>query len=59
VKEGTRVQLHPATIAWLRGDRYGTVTRVMAGRRSTWYEVRLDKSNRKQVFRGDNLIEID
>jgi len=28
---GDRVQLHPATDAWMRGERYGNVTRIKGG----------------------------
>lgn len=27
--EGQRVQLHPATDAWMQGDRYGNVVQVI------------------------------
>lgn len=38
---GTRVELHPATDAWMRGDRYGTVVGV--GRK--YVHVRMDRSS--------------
>lgn len=28
IKPGDRIQTHPATDAWMRGLRYGTVTKV-------------------------------
>jgi hypothetical protein len=39
---GARVELHPATDAWMMGDRFGTVTRV--GRKLV--HVHMDRSNR-------------
>ena len=30
VSKGTRIEMHPATDQWMRGDRYGTVTKVGA-----------------------------
>lgn len=38
---GDRVQLHSATDAWARGDRYGTVESI--GRK--WLYVRMDRSS--------------
>lgn len=37
---GMRVQLHPGTDAWMRGDRYGDVVKV--GR--TFLHVKMDRS---------------
>jgi hypothetical protein len=42
IKTGTRVQLHPATDAWMQGDRYGTIVKV--GRKLI--SVKMDKSGR-------------
>ena len=40
---GQRVELHPATDAWMRGDRFGTVERI--GKRHPHYVfVRMDRS---------------
>lgn len=39
---GQRVQLHPATDAWMMGNRYGTVTRI--GQHKVF--VRLDRSGK-------------
>ena len=39
---GQRVQLHPATDSWMRGDRYGEVKRVTA----KYYHVAMDRSGR-------------
>lgn len=35
---GTRVQLHPATDAWMRGDRWGEVVAVACKRGHVFYQ---------------------
>jgi hypothetical protein len=40
--KGDRVELHPATDAWMQGDRYGAV--VAVGRKLV--HVRMDRSGR-------------
>ena len=50
---GQRVQAHPATDTWMRGDRYGTVERV--GRR--YIRVRMDRSGHLKRFTPDNLLD--
>lgn len=52
---GTRVQLHPATDAWMRGDRYGVVVK---GRGTNKVKVKLDKSGRTGYFAPDYLIPL-
>jgi hypothetical protein len=48
---GDRVQLSPATDAWMRGDRYGEVLGFIRGRKhGIRYRVRLDKSGRVAVL---------
>lgn len=47
-----RVATHPATDAWMRGDRFGTVEKI--GRRNLRIYVRLD-SGRLQSFLPHNL----
>lgn len=42
---GARVTLHPASDAWMRGDRYGIVERV--GRK--FYHVRMDSGRLLKV----------
>lgn len=42
--KGDRVQLHPATDAWMQGDRYGTVDKVTASGKLV---VVMDKSGRR------------
>jgi hypothetical protein len=51
-KVGERVQTHPATDAWMRGDRYGTVSSI--GHRYVF--VRMDRSGRELRFHPRNLI---
>lgn len=56
---GTRVELHPATDDWMRGDRYGLVVG------HSWsldnpsvvraIKVKLDKSGRVRRFHPDNI----
>lgn len=44
---GTRVELHPATDAWMRGDRYGEIVAVVEKHgHVTSVRVRMDKSGR-------------
>jgi len=50
---GTRVQAHPATDAWMRGDRFGTVAAV--GRKLV--HVRMERSGRVLRF-GPDLLTI-
>lgn len=52
---GQRVELHPATDDWMRGDRYGAVVRI--SRAGTVY-VRLDKSGRTRRCRAIDLTVI-
>jgi hypothetical protein len=47
-----RVQAHPATDTWMRGDRYGTVKKI--GRR--YIHVLMDRSGRTIRFDIDNLL---
>jgi len=50
---GSRVELAPHLDAWMRGDRYGTVSKV--GRRTLTVSVKLDKSGRTRRFQPHNL----
>ena len=46
-RKGDRVQLHPATEHWMRGDRYGAIVKVMPALsplQSDFYRIKLDKS---------------
>lgn len=51
---GTRVQLHPATDAWMRGDRYGEI--VKAGPRL--YHVLMDTSGRTRKIHPSLIGEV-
>ena len=51
-KANDRVQLHPCTDSWMRGDKYGEVVKV--GRLTC--TVKLDKSGRTSTFRNELLI---
>lgn len=50
---GARVQLHPATDAWMRGDRYGEISSV--GR--TRVAVRMERSGLTRSMLVDDLLE--
>lgn len=53
MKVGDRVQAHPATDTWMRGDRYGTVSKI--GRKHI--HVKMDRSERTIRFTPHNLLE--
>lgn len=48
---GARVQAHPATDAWMSGDRYGVIHR--AG--TKYVHVKMDRSGRIRRFTPDLL----
>lgn len=52
-RAGMRVQTHPATDAWMMGDRFGMVVKV--GR--TKVHVKMDRSGRTLRFSAENLEE--
>lgn len=52
-REGQRVQLHPATDRWMRGDRYGTVLRI--GRK--YVRVLMDRSGHTIRVDPENLLD--
>ncbi len=61
---GDRVQTHPATDHWMRGDRFGTVEKIGRERetpsgRLRPVHVRRDVSGRVAVFHPDNVIAGD
>lgn len=39
-KPGQRIELHPATDRWMRGDRFGEII----GKRENIYRVKMDRS---------------
>lgn len=49
---GTWVEAHPATDAWMMGDRYGEIVKV--GRK--FVHVRMDRSGRTLRFSPHNLL---
>jgi len=55
---GQRVQLHPATDLWMRGDRYGTVTAI--GRK--YVHIRPDRcgklGQRIVYVTPENILEV-
>jgi hypothetical protein len=53
-KTGQRVQTHPATDAWMQGDRFGTVEHIFRNGRIA---VRLDRSGRIRAFMAENLTD--
>jgi hypothetical protein len=50
----TRVQLHPATDLWIRGDRYGTITKVTP----KYCHVLLDRSGKTCKVKPDDLLPV-
>lgn len=51
---GDRVELHPATDRWMRGDRFGTVAKL--GRR--YVHVTLDRSGDTRQFAPENVVRL-
>jgi hypothetical protein len=54
IRATDRVELHPATDYWMRGDRFGTVEKV--GRK--WVSVRLDKTYRLVRLLPINIVAL-
>ena len=55
MKQGDRVQLHPATDRWMMGDRYGECRSVTKDGH-VW--VKLDKSGKLIRFEAANVLEL-
>lgn len=55
VKVGDRVELHPATDRWIRGDRFGTVAKI--GRK--YVHVKLDRSGQTLPFPPRYVLTLD
>jgi hypothetical protein len=55
VKEGDRVELHPATDRWMRGDRFGTVVKI--GRK--YVHIKLERSGQTRPFTPRNVLTLD
>ena len=49
---GKRVELHPVTDDWMRGDRFGEI--VSVGRK--FYYIKLDKSGRTRKTHPSNVL---
>ena len=49
---GNRVQVHPATDAWMRGNKYGSVLSI--GRK--YITVLMDRDKRRLKFTRDLLL---
>lgn len=56
-QKGQRVQLHPATDAWMRGDRYGQIVHVSQRGDICRYHVLMDKSNKTLRVAADDILE--
>lgn len=54
---GDRVQVMPHTDAFMQGDRYGTVERVLS-RSPERVSIRMDRSTRLRTFRTENVAPI-
>lgn len=54
-RSGVRVQTHPATDAWMMGDRYGEIVKV--GR--TKIHVKMDRSGRTLRFSPENIETVE
>lgn len=49
---GERVELHPATDAWMMGDRYGEIVKI--GR--FYLHVKMDRSGKTRKIVPENLM---
>lgn len=67
--KGKRIEMHPATDAWMRGDRYGEIigygkareyVNTFTGKRTMVkpYRVRLDKSQKIIRVHPENVSEV-
>lgn len=54
MEKGQRVAIHPATDAWMQGDRFGVV--VLVGRK--WVHVQCDRSGRVRKCRPHDVKEL-
>ena len=52
---GRRVELHPATDAWMMGDRYGTIVKVNKSNVS----IKMEKSGRTLKVTENNYTEVE
>lgn len=54
IKAGQRIQLRPATDAWMQGDRYGEVVRVG----KSIVHAKMDRSKRVRRFHPESILEV-
>lgn len=54
---GQRVQMHPATDAWMRGLRFGTVVRIVRGKEKL--AVLMDGRDYTLTVRADLLLSVE
>jgi len=50
---GQRAQVHPATDAWMQGDRFGTVTKIGA----RLVQLRMERSGAVRRFPARDILE--
>lgn len=53
-KPGDRVELHPATDRWMRGDRFGTVVKL--GR--MYVHIEMDRSGQTIKAAPENVVKL-
>jgi hypothetical protein len=53
-RKSHRVELHPATDAWMMGDRFGAITRI--GRK--YLSILMDRSGKVRKVTPDNIYDI-
>lgn len=61
VEPGLRIQVHPATDLWMRGDRYGIVIRQVAmqdGNDPVAYIVHMDVSGLDRTIDINDIYEV-
>ena len=55
-REGDRVQLHPATDDWMRGDKYGRIVAVPGLKSRLYrYSILMDQSGRVRKHAAGNI----
>lgn len=50
---GMRVELHPATDSWMRGDRFGEIVSVSCRRGRVIYSLKMDSGRLLRVAQGN------
>jgi hypothetical protein len=54
LRVGDRIEMHPATDVWMRGDRYGEIIRI--GR--TLITVKLDRSGHRRICPARSIYQV-